>query len=498
MTRIMSLFTVVMLIGVSVATARGLLAGDTTWLLFRIMALAALAAATLAFFVRQPRTMTQLRLVEIVVFGVVLLYLALQAYAFGVVDLASTGAAPTTWSTTLLRFALLMVAYGLFVPNRLPRAVGGVLIIAAVPLATAFLIRLRHPELNEAFDAAARGRLLETALLLGAAAAVAIFAAFLTGNLFDFAYEQRRRSFYDLEEQIGSGGMGEVWRARHRTLARPTALKLIREDRVVNADSEEAHRVLQRFEREAKATAALRSPHTIDVYDFGVTADGHFFYAMEYLEGLDLETLVTSDGVVPAERAIHLLLQACDSLADAHEHGLTHRDIKPANLFLSRLGPSNDYLKILDFGLVQTEQAAEISERLTVEGTTSGTPAYMAPEMAVQRDGIDGRADIYALGAVAYWLLTGQYVFEAEGGVAMIVEHVKTTPTPPSQRTEVAIPPALDAIVMKCLEKEPADRFQTARELARALAAVPLENPWTPERAAEWWDLHAQAEVSAA
>jgi serine/threonine-protein kinase len=382
-----------------------------------------------------------------------------------------------------------MIAYGLFVPNTPLRAAAGVAAIGAAPIVTALLVRARNPELRPLFDAALSDHLFETVLMLGAAAGVAVFAAFLTGNLFDFAYEERRRGFYDLEEQIGSGGMGEVWRARHRTLARPTALKLIREDRV-DSDDEEAGRILQRFEREARATAALRSPHTIDVYDFGVTSDGHFYYAMEYLEGLDLETLVESCGPTPPERAVHLLLQACDSLADAHEHGLTHRDIKPANLFVTRLGPSNDYLKLLDFGLVLEQREEDDAERLTAEGATSGTPAYMAPEMALNRDRIDGRADIYALGGVAYWLLTGKYVFDAQGGVAMIVEHVKTRPEPPSKRTELPVCPELDEIVMKCLEKDPADRYQSARELAAALTAVPLAHPWTAQRAAEWWDLH--------
>jgi serine/threonine-protein kinase len=432
------------------------------------------------------------RVIELIVFGAFTAYLGAHTYVLVLETLSASAAATPVWNGVLLRFALLMVAYGVFVSNTPLRAAVGVLIIGAVPVGTAWLARSQHPELSSAFDDTVAAVGFETVLLLAAAAGVAVFAAFLTSNLFDFAFEQRRRTFYDLEEQIGTGGMGEVWRAHHRTLARPTALKLIREDKIAGGAGNDAHRVLQRFEREAKATARLRSPHTIDVYDFGVTEDGHFFYAMEYLEGVDLETLVEEYGPVPPERAVHILLQACDSLADAHEHGLTHRDVKPANLFLSRLGPSNDHVKILDFGLVQTEPPSDIdaSERLTDEGTTSGTPAYMAPEMALQRDDVDGRADIYALGGVAYWLLTGKLLFDAEGGVAMIVEHVKSKPVPPSQRTELEIPAELDELVMKCLEKNPSKRYQSARELAAALAEVPLSRPWTGSRAAEWWDLH--------
>lgn len=491
MTRLMGLFTGVMLAGVTVLIARQLLAGDVAGLAIHGILFVVLAISGAALMLRQPIPMVQLRVIEVLVFGAVALDLAVQAHGLLNGDLSSSRATSSTWNATLLRFALLMIAYGIFVPNRVWRAITGVLVIGATPLLLSVLIRTQHPELPASVLGA--DRQFDTVLLLGAAAGAAIFAAFLIGNLFDFAYEERKKGFYDLEKQIGSGGMGEVWLARHRTLARPAALKLIREDKVAHAHAhahgDVAHRVLQRFEREAKATAVLRSPHTIDVYDFGVTGDGHFFYAMEYLEGLNLETLIENFGPVPAERAIHLLLQVCDSLAEAHSAGLTHRDIKPANLFLSRLGTSNDNIKVLDFGLVQTEKPQDGSVRLTAEGTISGTPAYMAPE-TVQSNAVDGRADIYALGAVAYWLLTGKYVFEADGAVAMVIEHVKTKPIPSSQRTELPIPAELDDIVMRCLEKSPDDRFQDARELAAALTAVPLEKRWTAERARKWWDLH--------
>ena len=202
--------------------------------------------------------------------------------------------------------------------------------------------------------------------------------------------------------------------------------------------------------------------------------------------GLDLQALVEQFGPLPAERVVHLLLQACDSLADAHDHGMTHRDIKPANLFLCRLGPSGDHLKLLDFGLVQQVQPAP-SSKLTAEGTTAGTPAYMAPEMVVDRGGVDRRSDIYALGCVAYWLCTRTLVFQTDSSVEQFVEHVKTVPTPPSARTELPIPPALETIVMKCLEKKPADRFDGAAALAAALREVPLPAPWDTSRADAWW-----------
>ncbi len=493
----LSMFCAAMAMGFAALLMRDVMMEATTALPARVAVMSVLGATAALLFARKQWSLAQLRGLEIVAFATITLYLGAQAYVLGVADLTlAAGGGAATWNGTLLRFVLLVVAYGVFVPNTPLRAAPLVVAITLTPLAVALLVRTRHPELRTAFDAAAPGRVFDTALLLGLSVVVALFAAFVINKLFSAAYEARRATFYDLEECIGSGGMGEVWKASHRALARPAALKLIRRDRIQGVDADTAQRALQRFEREAKATAAMRSPHTVEVFDAGVTADGHFYYAMEYLDGFDLEKLVTRYGPVPAERAVHFLLQACDSLAEAHDHGLTHRDIKPANIHVSKRGPSCDYIKLLDFGIVKIEAPAEGTAKLTVEGTTTGTPAYMAPEMAVQGD-VDGRADIYSLGCVAHWLLTGKQVFEANSDVAIVVEHVKTVPAPPSERTELEIPAELDAIVMRCLEKEPEQRFQGARELADALEAVPTSRPWSSQRADEWWDLHT-AEGNAA
>jgi serine/threonine-protein kinase len=200
--------------------------------------------------------------------------------------------------------------------------------------------------------------------------------------------------------------------------------------------------------------------------------------------------MVTRFGALPAERAVYLLRQACDSLADAHRNLLTHRDVKPANVYTCKLGVSYDYVKLLDFGLVSSTVAEDVSLQLTAEDTTSGTPAYMAPEMAVGKDEVDGRADLYALGCVGYWLLTGKQVFEGDTPVAVLVEHVKTAPVPPSQRTEIEVPLDLERVILKCLEKDPADRYQSAEELSAALAACELSGCWDSARAKKWWDLH--------
>ncbi len=486
--RLLSVFTATIFIGFALVMLRDVNAIGTAWLAWRGLVLVVMAAATALTVTRKRWRLRQLRVLEAAAFVTVTLYLAATTYAVGVADLAACAAA---WTSTLLGFGLLMIAYGVFVLNTLARAVVGVVVIGAAPLAAALLLVRAHTAApGAAFDAVATGRLFETGFVLGGSAAVAVFAAFVTYTLFTYAYDQRKRTYYDLEERIGSGGMGEVWRGRHQTLARATAIKLVREDRLKGVDADQARRVLLRFEREAKATAALRSPHTIEVYDFGVTGDGHFFYAMEFLDGFDLQSLVERFGPVPAERAVHVLVQACDSLADAQDSGLIHRDIKPANLFLCRLGPSCDHVKLLDFGLVQHEHPVSESAKLTQEGTTAGTPAYMAPEIVVARNGVDHRSDIYALGCVAYWLATGTLVFDTASGVAQIVEHVKTVPTPPSARSDLPLPSRLEAIIMTCLEKDPANRFHDARAMSAALREVPLAEPWDTGRAEAWWDLH--------
>ena len=487
--RLLSALTGAVFVGLALITLRDASSIGWSWLLVRGFVLAVMAAATALIVTRTCWRLGSLRVVEAVVFVTLSLYLAASTYAVGITDLGAAAA----WTSTLTSFGLLMIAYGVFVINPLVRAIIGVVLIAAAPVASALFVRASDPDLRTAFDAVAAGRLFETALTLGASGAVAIFAAFLTFTLFNYAFDQRKRTFYDLEERIGSGGMGEVWRGRHQTLSRPTAIKLIREDRIKGVAADHARRVLRRFEREAKATAALRSPHTIEVYDFGVTGDGHFFYAMEFLDGLDLQSLVERFGPVPGERVVHLLIQACDSLADAHDHGMIHRDIKPANMFLCRLGPSRDHIKLLDSGLVQHNEAVTQCGPLTEEGTTAGTPAYMAPETFVGENAVDNRSDIYALGCVAYWLAAGTLVFQTESSRAQIVEHVKTTPEPPSARTELPIPSELEAIIMKCLEKDPADRFQGPREMATVLREVPLTEAWDARRADEWWDQHMRA-----
>jgi serine/threonine-protein kinase len=302
--------------------------------------------------------------------------------------------------------------------------------------------------------------------------------------------EARNIGSYQLMELLGSGGMGEVWVAKHRLLARPAAIKLIRPE-VLGGNEAGRMVVAQRFEREAQATAALKSYHTISLYDFGVTQDGSFYYVMELLEGMNLDELVKVHGPIPAGRAVHLLRQVCHSLADAHEHGMIHRDIKPANIFVCRLGSEVDFIKVLDFGLVRTPKAlVPGAAELTVEGMAYGTPGYMAPEIAMGKTDLDGRTDLYGLGCVAYWLVTGQRVFIGETPMAEAFHHIQSKPVPPSERTQMAIPEAFEKIILACLEKDPADRPQSARELGALLAQSVPADAWSPDRAEAWWHLH--------
>jgi serine/threonine-protein kinase len=300
---------------------------------------------------------------------------------------------------------------------------------------------------------------------------------------------------YQLVSLIGSGGMGEVWRARHRMLARDAAIKVIRADLMLLQRGYESDITRKRFAQEAAAMASLQSTHTVHLFDFGVADDGSFYYVMELLDGMSLQALVDKFGPQPASRVIHILRQVCDSLEEAHRRGLVHRDIKPNNIFTCMVGIEHDFIKVLDFGLVKNLSRSD-SLQLTATGVTAGTPSYMAPEVATGEDSIDGRTDLYALGCVAYFLLTGAPVFDEKTATATALAHVQKTPTPPSQRSEVAIPPELERIVLRCLAKRPEERPQSALELSRDLAAIGALTEWTQESAERWWQTYLPVSCS--
>jgi serine/threonine protein kinase len=289
-----------------------------------------------------------------------------------------------------------------------------------------------------------------------------------------------------LVERLGEGGMGEVWKARHRLLARPAAIKLIRAS--PSGISDGARR---RFEREAQVTARLRSPHTVTLFDFGVADDGAFYYVMELLEGLDADALVRRFGPMPAERVAHVLRHICHSLSEAHSYGLVHRDIKPANVFLCRYGEDHDFVKVLDFGIAKAaHERPDTETSLTVANMIQGTPAFIAPEQALGGLDVDARADIYSAGCVVYWLLTGELVFTAETPLKLLLAHAHAQPEPPSAKTALPIPPELDALVLSCLAKDREHRPKSPRDLLEQLEAIVFQQAWTEASSREWWETH--------
>ena len=298
----------------------------------------------------------------------------------------------------------------------------------------------------------------------------------------------RELGSYHVGELIGRGGMGEVYHATHRMLARPAAIKLIRPEMIAQGDSGAAQLAVKRFRREAEVAANLRSPHTVALYDFGITDDRSLYFVMELLEGMDLDKLVRTHGPLPPARAISILSQICESLEEAHSLGLVHRDIKPANIHVGRVGLRHDFVKVLDFGLVKSVDTKERSSdhtAQTAEGITPGTPDYMAPEMTLGNL-VDARADIYAVGCVGYFMLTGKVVFEAANVFHMIARHLNDQPVPPSEIAGQPIPRLLEDLILSCLKKSPDERPQSAADLARGLASVPIE-PWGEDQAEAWW-----------
>ena len=314
---------------------------------------------------------------------------------------------------------------------------------------------------------------------------VAVVIARVVTRLGQQVSKAREMGSYQLGDLLKRGGMGEIYKATHTMLARPAAIKLIRPEMLGGANGEDAQIAVKRFHREAEAAANLRSPHTVELFDFGITEDQTLYFVMELLQGMDLETMVKKHGPMPAPRVIHILRQACESLQEAHARGLVHRDIKPANIHVGHVGIHDDFVKVLDFGLVKSVASSSEVSLGTAVGRTPGTPAYMAPEMAVGET-VDGRSDIYALGCVAYYLLTAKLVFDAENTFQMVAKHLNHEPVPPSVRVGIEIPEELERIVLSCLAKNPEARPHSAAELSESLARIDVQ-PWTDAQASEWW-----------
>ena len=386
----------------------------------------------------------------------------------------------------LAGMAMMLGIRAALVPST-PRRTVGITAAFGVPmlLTTAILVPVAGGGL--AFRAADSGAYLwlpgNTALMWGFAVITCTVITKVMYGLRAQVREARRLGQYVLEQKLGEGGMGEVYRARHGMMRRPSAIKLLRADRTGELN-------LRRFEREVQLTARLTHPNTITIFDYGRTADGVFYYAMELLDGATLERIVALDGPQEAGRVVRILTMACRALSEAHAIGLIHRDIKPANIMLCTQGGEHDVVKMLDFGLVK-ELAVDEDVKLTGASAITGTPQYMAPESIRAPESVDARTDIYALGAVAYYLLAGVDVFDGKSVVEVISQHLHQAPAPFSTHG-VEIPADLEATILACLSKDPKSRPQSAAELRRTIEACGVE-PWDGDRAGAWWREHKTA-----
>ena len=342
-------------------------------------------------------------------------------------------------------------------------------------LLPAVLIGMTYP-LGQLFGALVIADFAERLMDARAAAMVAVnmgylFAAgTLSVLLSNVVWRTRRASFaiqdlgrYRLIRRIGSGGMGEVWQAHHRGIKLDVALKVLKPERGNSAEA------VKRFEREVLATTRLSHPNTIRIIDHGITAEGLWYYAMELLKGEDLAQLIRREGSLTPRQTVHLVRQACASLAEAHGKGFVHRDVKPENLYVTEQGGIEDFVKVLDFGIAKVSRDLE-DEQLTREGVVSGTPHYMSPE-AIGAEAIDARSDVYALGCVMYTALSGSEPFQSESVMGLMVAHLQAQPEPLSSRVDGELPPGLEQVVMRCLAKDPAERYEDAQALEQALAA---------------------------
>jgi serine/threonine-protein kinase len=371
-----------------------------------------------------------------------------------------------------------IVTYGILIPNTARRS-----IVAVVAMMIGFLAITLGLALTAVSTppGAITGYLLCSITDMTFASAIAIFGAYRIETLQRAAAEARKLGPYRLRQRIGAGGMGEVYLAEHALLRRPCALKVIRREHTGDA------RLLARFEREVQAMATLAHPNTVRIYDYGLADDGTFYYAMEYLTGLSLDELVRRDGPLPPARVVFLLRQVCGALREAHFVGLVHRDIKPGNILICSSGGIHDMVKLLDFGLVRLLAAdAPSGHALTELGTTAGTPAFMSPEQAAGAAAVDARTDIYSLGTVAYFLLTGRPPFIEATSVQTMAAHLTAEPVPPS-RHQPNVPADVDEVIMRCLEKEPERRFQDIPAVEEALVRCACNGAWSSEQAAEWW-----------
>ena len=414
-----------------------------------------------------------LRTKELIIFGAPAAFFLLLQY-LEMTTCAGHGYLPNPGASWLV----LIFTYALFIPNTWRRAAGVIAAMAAAPVVMTVWLTLFHETCSQVAHSTF-AYLSGVTLMMSISAVAAVVGVQTIGGLRYQVFEARQLGQYQLRQRIGSGGMGEVYLAEHQLLKRPCAIKLIRPEKAGDP------RVLARFEREVRLTAKLSHWNSIDIYDYGHTSDGTFYYVMEYLPGTNLDEMVNHYGPLPPERVIHFLSQTCYALQEAHRLGLVHRDIKPANIFAAQRGGLYDVAKLLDFGLAKPVSGGETPD-VTQEGMISGSPLYMAPEQAVGDCEPDARSDIYALGAVAYFLLAGRPPFNHKKPIKVLLAHVQDQP---EELTRIApeVPRDLSDVVMRCLAKNADERYQDAAELASALLQCEVAGKWDWAAAARWW-----------
>ena len=455
---------------------------DPILLGFHIIVVAAFLASYVALSGPRPIPLERLRALELALFAMTIAFFITIHYRLvqlRVADGDRIMLMATVKNSILFIFAMI-VLYGMFIPNTWRRAAAVVSVMVAATLLSPLALKILHPEVYRfAAPMLSFEVVSENILMLAIGAGVTIYASHIINALRVESFEARQLNQYRVKDQIGAGGMGVVYLAEHQLLKRPCAIKLIAPDRAGEP------RALARFEREVRTTARLSHPNTVEIYDYGRTEDGTFFYVMELLNGLSLAELVARFGPVPPGRAIFLLRQACGAITEAHAAGLVHRDLKPANIFAARRGHLYDFVKLLDFGLVLAPSAVSNAES-SREGNIAGSPQYMAPEQATGSARPDARTDIYGLGAVAYFLLTGRAPFNAPNAMAVMIAVSRDAVEPPS-KYRPDLPADLERAIVRCLAKSPADRYPDANTLDRDLAACAAAAEWDFNCAADWW-----------
>lgn len=447
-------------------------------LLYRVLVLVILIISTGLLWSPWPLSTVELRSIELAMFGVLGTLFVLLHFTFLQIipDPAPIFEVKYRVGLITIMWYGLIVIYGTFIPNTVLRGAAVIGVMSLAPIGVVTIEGLISPHIGEVVFMEELNLVIS---VMAIAFTTSLYGMYKLGALRREAFEARQLGQYRLTDRIGSGGMGEVYLAEHQMLKRPCAVKLI------HSDSEADSQALARFEREVRLMAKLTHWNSVEIFDYGRTDDGTFYYAMEYLPGFSLQEVVERQGPLQPERAVHLLRQVCQALAEAHALGLVHRDIKPSNIIASKRGGVCDVAKLLDFGLATS--AGEFQEiRLTQEGAIAGSPYYLAPERFLDNVDSDVRIDVYSLGAVAYFLLTGQPPFRADQPLQVMMAHARLQVVPPSQLNR-AVPSDLEAVVLRCLAKDPAERFQNISELEKALAACGVADQWTQELAARWW-----------